>query len=149
MFIRLCLTSVAFYFQLTSVSIERGKGDSLLCWAGAVCDLHLQFVPGRLLQVIQDIALGKWCALGCGPGGWLHRPVFQYEGGDWTTTIVPAGQVEPGPGRVDAGEEFMFFGKLGFWEEDDIILSDYRPRWNLINPNVFLVNSNPEYFTLT
>ena len=101
--------------KLTSVSIESSKGVPLLWWAGAVCDLHLQLVPGRLLQVVQDVALGQWCALGRGPGGRVHRSVLQYEGGDRAAAVVPADQVEPGPGGVDAGEEFVFFGKLGFW----------------------------------
>ena len=104
--------------KLTSVSIEGSKGDPLFCWAGAVGDLHLQFIPGCLLQVVQDVALGQRRALGCGPGGWLHCSVLQDEGGDWTAAVVPANQVEPGPCRVDAGEEFMFFGKLGFWGEE-------------------------------
>lgn len=108
------------YFRpkLTSVSIESSKGDPLFCWSGAVGDLHLQFVPGRLLQVVQDVALGQRCALGRGPSARLHRTVLQYEGGDWTAAVVPANQVEPDPGGVNAGEEFVFFGKLGLWEED-------------------------------
>lgn len=104
-----------FKSKLTSVSIERSEGDPLFCWAGTVGDLHLQLIPGRLLQVVQDVALGQRCTLGCGPGGRVHRSVLQYEGGDWTAAVVPADQVEPGPGGVDAGEEFMFFGKLGLW----------------------------------
>lgn len=103
------------YHKLTSVSVERGEGDPLFCRAGAVGDLHLQLVPGGFLQVVQDVALGQRGALGRGPGGRVHRPVLQDEGGDGAAAVVPADQVEPGPGGVDAGEEFVFFGKLGFW----------------------------------
>lgn len=102
---------------LTSISTQSGEGNPFFRWAGTVGDLHLQLVPRRLLQVVQDVALGEWRALSCGPGGRVHSSVFQNEGGDRTATIVPTGQVEPGSGGVDAGKEFMFFGKLGLWWE--------------------------------
>lgn len=98
--------------KLTSVRIERGELGLLLCRAGAVGDLHLQLVPGGLLQVVQDVALGQRRALGGGPGGGVHHSVLQDEGGDRAAAVVPADQVEPRPGGVDAGEEFVFFGKL-------------------------------------
>ena len=77
--------------------------------------LHLQLVPGGLLQVVQDVALGERGALRRGPRGRVHRAVLQDEGRDWAAAVVPANQVEPDPGGVDAGEELVFFGKLGFW----------------------------------
>lgn len=66
------------------------------------------------MQVIQDVALGQRRALGSDPGGRVYCAVLQDEGGDRTAAVVPADQVQPGPGGVDAGEEFMLFGKLWF-----------------------------------
>lgn len=100
--------------QLTSVRVERSKHGLLLGRAGAVGDLHLQLVPGGLLQVVQDVALSEGGALGAGPSAGVHRPVLQDEGGDWTAAVVPAGQVEPGSAGVDAGEQLVLFGKLRF-----------------------------------
>jgi len=77
-------------YELTAVIAERCKLESLLSVAGAVVDLHLQLIPGGLLQVIQDVALGKRCALRCGPSGRFYRPILQSEGGDWASTIIPA-----------------------------------------------------------
>lgn len=54
---------------LTAIIAERRELDSLLSVAGAVVDLHLQLVPGGLLQVIQDVALGEGGALCRGPCG--------------------------------------------------------------------------------
>lgn len=98
--------------KLTSVSVERGKLCLLLGRAGAVGDLHLQLVPGGLLQVVQDVALGERGALRRGPGAGVHRPVLQDEGGDGAAAVVPAHQVELGPRGVDAGEELVLLGKL-------------------------------------
>lgn len=98
--------------KLTSVCVERGELGFLLGRAGAVGDLHLQLVPGGLLQVVQDVALGERGALGGGPGAGVHRPVLQDEGGDGAAAVVPAHQVELGPGGVDAGEELVILGKL-------------------------------------
>lgn len=98
--------------KLTSVRVERGELGFLLGRAGAVGDLHLQLVPGALLQVVQDVALGERGALGGGPGAGVHRPVLQDEGGDGAAAVVPAHQVELGPGGVDAGEELVILGKL-------------------------------------
>lgn len=98
---------------LTSVGVERRKLGPLLGRAGAVGDLHLQLVPGGLLQVVQDVALGERGALGRGPGAGVHRPVLQDEGGDGAAAVVPAHQVELGPGGVDGGEELVLLGKLG------------------------------------
>ena len=102
-------------WSLTSVLVERGEGDPLLGRAGAVGHLHLQLVPGSLEQIVQDVALGERGALRRGPRGRVHRAVLQDEGRDWAAAVVPANQVEPDPGGVDAGEELVFFGKLGFW----------------------------------
>lgn len=99
---------------LTAIIAERRELDSLLSVAGAVVDLHLQLVPGGLLQVIQDVALGEGGALCRGPCGWLYRPILQGEGGDRAATVIPAVQVEFDPGGVDAGEELLFFGVLRF-----------------------------------
>lgn len=98
--------------KLTPVCVERGELGFLLGRAGAVGDLHLQLVPGGLLQVVQDVALGERGALGGGPGAGVHRPVLQDEGGDGAAAVVPAHQVELGPGGVDAGEELVILGKL-------------------------------------
>lgn len=102
--------------KLTSIWIKGSKHGLLLCWAGAVGNLHLQLIPGGLLQVIQDVALGERGALGRGPGGGVYGSVLQHEGCDWTAAVVPSSQVEPGPGRVDAGEEVVLFGELWFWD---------------------------------
>lgn len=99
---------------LTAIIAERCELDSLLSVAGAVVDLHLQLVPGGLLQVIQDVALGEGGALCRGPCGWLYRPILQGEGGDRAATVIPAVQIEFDPGGVDAGEELLFFRVLRF-----------------------------------
>lgn len=134
-FIQRSVTCKLLKPKLTSVSIQSSKGDPLLCWAGAVGDLHLQFIPRRLLQVVQDVALGQRCALGCGPGAWVHCSVLQYKGGDWTASVIPASQVEPGPRGVDAGEEFMFFGKLRFWREYRKKVTTFASKYQLTLKN--------------
>ena len=103
---------------LTSIGVQRGEGDLLVCRAGAVGALHLQLVPRGLLQVVRDVALGQRGALGRGPHRRVHGAVLQREGGDWTAAVVPAYQVEAHAGGVDACEELVFFGKLRFWEEE-------------------------------
>lgn len=100
--------------QLTAVIAECCKLDSLLSVAGAVVDFHLQLVPGGLLQVVQDVALGEGGALRRGPSGRVDRPILQGERGDRASTIIPAVQVELDPSGVDASEELLFFGVLRF-----------------------------------
>lgn len=103
-----------FCGQLTAVVAERGELDPLLSVAGAVVHFHLQLVPRGLLQVVQDVALGQGGALGRGPRGRVDRSVFQGEGGDGTSAIVPANQVKPDPSGVDAGEELLLLRVLRF-----------------------------------
>lgn len=62
--------------ELTAIVAESCKLDSFLSVAGAVVDFHLQLVPGGLLQVIQDVALGEGGALCRGPGGGVYRPIL-------------------------------------------------------------------------
>ena len=100
--------------RLTSIIAERGKLDPLLRIAGAVVNLHLQFVPGGLLQLVQDVAFGEGGALGGSPGQRVHGSILQGEGCDGTAAVVPAAEVELDPGGVDAGEELLLFGELRF-----------------------------------
>lgn len=79
--------------QPTAVIAEGCKLDSLLCVAGAVVDLHLQLVPGGLLQVVQDVALGEGGALCCGPRGRIYGPILQGERSDGASAAIPAVQV--------------------------------------------------------
>ena len=97
---------------LTSVWVGRGEVDALLRRAGAVGHLHLQLVPGGLLQVVQDVGLGERAALRPRPGGALHRPVLHDEGRDGAAAVVPAVQVELHSRGVDAGEQLVLLHKL-------------------------------------
>lgn len=99
---------------LTAIGAERCKLQPLLSRAGTVVHLHLQLVPGGLLQLLQDVALGEGGALGRGPGQRVYGPILQGEGRDGTAAVVPAAQVEPDPRHVDAGEELLFLGVLRF-----------------------------------
>lgn len=86
----------------------------LLRAAGTVAHPHLQLVPRGLLQVIQDVGLGERGPLRRGPDCGPEGSVLQCEGGDGAAPIVPANQIQPHPGSVDAGEELLLLGELGF-----------------------------------
>lgn len=101
--------------SLTAVVAERCKLQFLLGIAGAVVDFHLQLVPGGLLQVVQDVALGEGGALRCGPCRRRHWPILQCERCDGASAVIPAIQVELDPSGIDAREEFLFFGVLRFY----------------------------------
>lgn len=103
--------------QLTAIVAECCELDSLLSVAGAVVDFHLQLVPGGLLQVVQDVALGKGGALCRGPRGRVHGPILQGEGGDGAPAVIPAIQVELDPSGVDAREQLLLFSILRFCGE--------------------------------
>lgn len=77
-------------FELTAIIAECCKLDSLLSVASAVVDLHLQLVPGGLLQVVQDVAFGKGRALCRGPCGRVNSSILQGERGDGASAVIPA-----------------------------------------------------------
>lgn len=77
-------------------------------------DLHLQLIPGGLLQIIQDVALGEGSALGHHPCQRVYGPILQRERRNGTAAVIPTTQVELDPGDIDAGEELLFFGVLRF-----------------------------------
>lgn len=81
------------YCSLTAIIAERCKLDSLLSVASAVVDLHLQLIPGGLLQIIQDVAFGEGGALCRDPCGVVYGPILQGERGDGAASIIPAIQV--------------------------------------------------------
>lgn len=66
------------------------------------------------MQVIQDVGLGERGPLRRGPDCGPEGSVLQREGGDGAPPIVPANQIQPHPGSVDAGEELLLLGELGF-----------------------------------
>lgn len=100
--------------ELTAIIAECSKLDSLLGIAGAVVDFHLQLVPGGLLQVVEDVALGEGGALCRGPSGRVYRPILQGERGDRASAVIPAVQVELDSSGIDASEELLFFRVLRF-----------------------------------
>lgn len=99
--------------QLTAVVVERGEIGLLLRAAGAVAHPHLELVPRGFLQVVQNVGLGKRGPLGCGPDRGPEGPVLEREGGDGAAAIVPADEVQPHAGGVDAGKEVLLLGELG------------------------------------
>lgn len=86
----------------------------LLRAASTVAHPHLQLVPRGLLQVVQDVGLGERGPLSRGPDCGPEGSVLQSEGGDGAAPIVPADQIQPHPGSVDAGKELLLLGELGF-----------------------------------
>lgn len=101
---------------LTSIGVGRGEVDALLGRARTVGHLHLQLVPRRLLQVVQDIGLRERAALGPRPRVAVHWPVLHDEGGDGAAAVVPAIQVELNPCGVDTGKQLVLLHKLGLCE---------------------------------
>lgn len=99
--------------QLTAVVVERGEVGLLLRAARAVAHPHLQLVPRGFLQVVQDVGLGERGPLGGGPDRGPKGPVLEREGGDGAAAVVPADEVQPHAGGVDAGKELLLFGELG------------------------------------
>lgn len=108
--------------MLTAIVVQRGEVGLLLGAAGAVAHPHLQLVPRGLLQVIQDVGLGEGGPLSRGPDCGPEGSVLQSEGGDGAAPVVPANQIQPHPGGVDAGKEFLLLGELGFcgWDTGSV-----------------------------
>lgn len=100
--------------ELTAIVVERGEVGLLLCTTCAVAHSHLQLIPRGFLQVIQDVGLGEGGPLGCGPDRGPKGSVLKSEGGDGAATVIPANQIQPHSGGIDAGEELLLLGELGF-----------------------------------
>lgn len=102
------------HLELTAVVVQRGEVGLLLGAAGTVTHAHLQLIPRGFLQVVQNVGLGEGGPLSRGPDCGPEGSVLQSEGGDGTASVIPADQIQPHPGGVDAGEELLLLGKLGF-----------------------------------
>ncbi len=97
---------------LTAVVVQGSKFDTFLSQPCAVVHLHLQFVPSGFLQVQQVEAFRKRGALHFGPHRAVQRTIFQSEGGDWTTAVIPANQVEFDACSINATKQLLVFGEL-------------------------------------
>ena len=93
--------------QLTAVVVERGEVGLLLRTAGAVAHPHLELVPRGFLQVVQNVGLGERGPLRRGPDRGPEGSVLEREGGDGAAAVVPADEVQPHAGGVDAGKEVL------------------------------------------
>lgn len=60
------------------------------------------------------MALGQTGALDDGRRRGVHGSVLQRERLDGAAAVVPADQIQLHAGGVDAGEELVVFGELGF-----------------------------------
>lgn len=100
--------------ELTAIVVQRGEVGLLLRAAGAVAHSRLQFIPRGFLQVIQNVGLGKGGPLSCGPDRGPEGSVLKSERGDWTAAVIPANKIQPHSGGIDAGEELLLLGELGF-----------------------------------
>lgn len=98
---------------LTAVVVQGGEVGLLLRAARAAAHSHLQLVPRGFLQVVQNVGLGEGGPLSRGPDRGPKGSVLQSEGGDGTAPVIPANQIQPRPGGVDAGKELLLLGELG------------------------------------